>query len=99
MNFLNFSLTEVEDGVSSLEAMASTAAEQHKAALDEAQQVIDWAWQKFPQAHGPLDDGADWDHDLQVTTEDGGWHTVTLTLTGTARLVDAFIATFGAVDD
>lgn len=41
----------------------------------------------------------DWDHDLQVTIEDGGWHTVTLTLTGTARFVQEFVATFGSVAD
>ena len=99
MDFLNFKLTEVGDGVTSLEAMASTAAAQHKAVMDEAQQVLDWAWQRFPQSHGPLDDGMDWDHDLQVTLEDGDWHTVVLTLTGTARFVDAFIAAFGSVDD
>lgn len=99
MDFLNFNLTEVDDGVTSLEAMASTAAAQHQAVMDEAQQVLDWAWHRFPQSHGPLDDGMDWDHDLQVTLEGGGWHTVVLTLTGTARFVDAFIAAFGRVED
>ncbi len=33
MNFLSFELTEVDDGVSSLEAMASTALEQHAAVM------------------------------------------------------------------
>jgi len=46
-----------------------------------------------------MDDGMDWDHDLQVSIEDGGWHTVTLTLTGTARFVQEFIATFGSGAD
>ena len=32
---------------------------------------------------------------LQVTVEDGAWHTVTLTLTGLARFVEAFRLRFG----
>ena len=96
MDFLTFDLAEVDDGVSSLEAMASTQAGQHVAVMAEVQQVMDWAWRRFPQSHGPIDDGSTWDHDLQVTIEDGGWHTVTLTLTGTARFVEDFVATFGS---
>jgi hypothetical protein len=61
----------------------------------EVQQVLDWAWHRYPESHGPMDDGMDWDHDLQVTIEDGRWHTVTLTLSGTARFVEEFIAAFG----
>jgi len=95
MDFLTFDLTEVDDGVSSLEAMASTAVQQHAAVMAEVQQVLDWAWHRYPQSHGPMDDGMDWDHDLQVTIEDGRWHTVTLTLSGTARFVEEFIAAFG----
>ena len=39
----------------------------------------------------------DWDHDLQVQVEDGAWHTVTLTLTGSARFIDAFGLRFGSL--
>lgn len=94
MDFLTFEHTEVDDGVSSLEAMASTAVEQHTAVMAEVQKVLDWAWRRYPASHGPIEDGMDWDHDLQVTIEEGGWHTVTLTLTGTARIVEEFLATF-----
>jgi hypothetical protein len=41
----------------------------------------------------------DWDHDLQVTLEDGGWHRVTLTLTGTGPFIEEFLAVFGAAAD
>jgi hypothetical protein len=37
----------------------------------------------------------DWDHCLQVTVEDDLWHAVTLTLTGSQRFVEEFLATFG----
>lgn len=98
MEFLTFELAEVDDGVTSLEAMASTQSGQHEAVMAEVRQVLDWAWQRFPDAHGPIDDGMAWDHDLQVTVEEGGWHTVTLTLTGSGRFVEAFFATFGAAE-
>ena len=99
MDYLTFALDEVDDGVATLEAMASTRAVQHAAVMAEVQQVLDWAWHQFPDSHGPIDDGMHWDHDLQVTIEAGGWHTVTLTLTGTGRFVEEFIAVFGRVGD
>jgi hypothetical protein len=99
MEFLNFRIDEVDDRVSSLEAMASTRIDLHAKVMAEAQAVLDWAWCNFPAGHGQVDDGADWDHDVQVLIEDGGWHTVTVTFTGTAPFVDAFSAAFGVVQD
>lgn len=99
MDFLTFDLAEVDEGVSSLEAMASTTEAQHAAVMAEVREVLDWAWLRYPKSHGPIDDGTDWDHDLLVTVEDGGWHTVTLTLTGRARFIEDFIATFVNVGD
>lgn len=98
MHYLLFDASLGADGITTLEAMASTAAASHAAALAEARQVLDWAWQQFPDTHGPVDDGMDWDHDLQVVVEAGGWHTVTLTLTGTDRFVEAFQAVFNVPD-
>ncbi|MDZ7589661.1 MAG: hypothetical protein U5L05_03015 [Rubrivivax sp.] len=99
MHFLTFDVAELDDGVSSLEALASTATAQHAAVIAEVQQVLGWAWHRFLDSHGPIDDAMAWDHDLQVTVEDGGLHTVTLTLTGTVRFVEMFIATFGSARD
>jgi hypothetical protein len=96
MNYLDFDLSEGSDGVTTLEAMAATSAEEHTAAMAEVQQVLAWAWTNFPHTHGPADDGMDWDHELQLSVEGGRWHTVTLTLTGSARFVEAFLAVFGA---
>ncbi len=94
---LTLDVSDNDEGVVTIEALASTAAAQHAAALAEAQQLLDWAWRAFPHTHGPADDGGQWDHDLQVVDEGGGWHAVTLTLTGTAEFAAAFAATF--VDD
>ena len=99
MHFLTFDLSDNDDGVTTLEALASTSAEQHALVMAEVQQVLDWAWQQFPHTHGPADEGMDWDHDLQVSVEAGEWHAVTLTLTGSPRFVEAFGAAFGSEPD
>ena len=99
MNYLAFDHSEGDDGVTTLEALAATTAEQHPAVMAEVQQVLDWAWREFPHRHGPADAGMDWNDDLQVVTEPGGWHAVTLTLTGSPAFVEAFVETFGAPAD
>jgi len=96
MRFLSFDVSDNADGVTTLEAMASTPEAQHPAVLAEVQQVLDWAWRHFAHSHGPADEGMDWDHDLQLQQEPGGWHTVTLTLTGSERFIAAFYAAFGS---
>lgn len=95
MRYLDFDLSEGSDDITTLDAMASTPAAQHADVLAEAQQVLAWCRREFPHTEGPVGGGQDWDHELQVVVEDGGWHTVTLTLTGSARFVDAFLAVFG----
>lgn len=99
LRYLTFDVIEGNDGVTTIEALASTATDQHPEVIAEAQSLLDWAWATFPHTQGPADDGADWDHDLQVTLEDGGWCAVTLTLTASPRFVDAFMARFGSALD
>ena len=95
MQFLHFDLSDNDDGITTLEALASTSAAQHAAVMAEVQQVLDWAWHAFPHTHGAADDGMDWDHDLQVGVEGDGWHAVTLTLTGSESFTKEFVARFG----
>ena len=95
--YLTFDLSDGGDGVTTIEAMASTPAGPHAAVLTEVQQLLDWAWRHFPRTHGPVEDGMDWDHDLQVTVEPGEWHAVTLTLTGSPGFAADFIAAFGSL--
>ena len=99
LRYLTVDVSDNDEGVVTIEALAATAAAQHAAALAEAQGVLDWAWRAFAHTHGPADDGGEWDHDLQVGTEGDGWHTVTLTLTGTAEFADAFARTFEISSD
>ena len=91
---LTVDVSDNDEGVVTIEALASTPARHRAAALAEAQQVLDWAWRAFPHTHGPADDGGEWDHDLQVVDEGGGWHAVTLTLTGTPEFANAFAQAF-----
>ncbi|MCM5682283.1 hypothetical protein M8A51_22365 [Schlegelella sp. S2-27] len=99
MDYLTFDLSHDAGGLTTIEAMASTAAAQHAAVMFEVQQLLDWAWAHFPDTHGSMDDGMDWDHDLQLHVEDGGWHTVTLTLAASSRFADAWRAAFPGVLD
>ena len=94
LRLLTVDVSDNDEGVVTIEALASTPAAGHAAALAEAQHVLDWAWAAFPHTHGPADEGGEWDHDLQVGAEGDGWHAVTLTLTGTPEFAQAFAAEF-----
>lgn len=94
MRYLTFNFGEGADGVTTIEAMASTTAAAHAAVMVEVQQVLDWAWQSYPHTHGCADDGADWDHDVQVNVEDSRWHAVTLTLTASTPFLEDFLVEF-----
>jgi hypothetical protein len=95
LRYLTLDVSDNDEGVVTIEALASTSLARHAAALAEAQQVLDWAWRAFPHTHGPADEGGEWDHDLQVGVEGDGWHAVTLTLTGTPGFAREFEAAFG----
>ena len=99
MHYLTFDHSEGADGVVTLDAMASTSAARHAEVMAEVQQVLVWARRHFPHTGGPVEEGMDWDHDLQVSTEDGGWHTVTLTISASARFAEAFFDAFGRPED
>lgn len=99
MQYLHFELSDGDDGVVTLEAMASTRAGSHAAVMAEVQAVLDWSWQQFPAQHGPIEEGMAWDHELLVQDEAGDWRTVTLTLSAAAPFAEAFLAEFGGEDD
>ena len=94
MPYLTFDFSEGADGETTIEAMASTTAADHVAVMTEVRQILDWAWHNFPHTHGSSEDGADWDHDVQINVEGGQWHAVTLTLTASAPFLADFLAEF-----
>jgi hypothetical protein len=98
VRYLSFDLSDATDGITTLDALAATSAAQHPAVLAEVNRVLDWAWRHFPHSHGPVEEGQDWDHELQVQIgpeAQGHWHEVALTLTGSAAFVAEFLAEFG----
>ncbi len=99
MRYLSFERSDDADGLTTLEAMAATPADQQAAVMAEVQQVLDWAWQHCPHSHGPVDDGMDRDHDVLMAIEGGHWHAVTLPWAGSTRFVAHFLAVFGGPVD
>ena len=94
MRYLSFDLSDSGDGVATFEAWASTPQATHASVMAEVQAVLDWSAREFAGRHGPVDEGFDWDHELQIAVEAGGWHAVTLTLTGSPAFAQAFSAKF-----
>jgi hypothetical protein len=93
MRYLIFDLMEGTDDVFTLEAMATTTDVQaHEAARVEAEQVVAWAHQAFPNRHGPVEEGYAWDHQLLIQHEVGEWINVTLTISASPEFVEAFQA-------
>jgi hypothetical protein len=99
MRLLTLDVTDSTDDIWIAEFSASTRAERHAEVMREVAEVLGWARRHFPAAEGPLDEGGEWDHALQVSEEDGGWHAVTLTLSATPPLMADLLAQFAPGDD
>ena len=97
MEFLDFDTSEDEHGCASLEAMASVPPAQVPAVQAEIQQVLDWAHAAFPGLQAPLDEGGEWDFQVQQQAEMVAGQTrqtFTLSLTGTLQFCEAFRGRF-----
>jgi hypothetical protein len=66
LQYLEFDCSEDTEGVVCWDALAQPAASHTEALLREVTQLLAWASHFNPQGPGPLDEGADWDFDLQV---------------------------------
>ena len=69
LDYLDFDVSEDADGHGSFDAMASAAPAQLAALQAEVLRVLDWAHRDFSGQRGPLDDGGDWDYELQGVQE------------------------------
>lgn len=69
LNYLDFDYSEDEQGNGTFDAMASTAAAQVAAVRAEIAQVLDWAYATFPGMRAPLDEGGEWDYNLEGQQE------------------------------
>jgi hypothetical protein len=66
LQYLEFDCSEDTEGVVCWDALAQPAASHTAALLREVTQLLSWASRFSPQGPGPLDEGSDWDFDLQV---------------------------------
>ena len=71
LDYLDFDYSEDEEGTGTWDAMASVKAERVPALAAEIEAVLRWASQKFPGRQGAVEEGFDWDYDLQAQ-DDGG---------------------------
>lgn len=69
LKYLDFDHSEDTEGVGTFEAMASVGPSQRQAVRTELAQVLAWAHRRFPLGRGPIDEGRDWDVDMQDVTE------------------------------
>ena len=69
LDYLDFDFSEDADGHGSFDAMASAAPAQLAALQAEVLRVLEWAHHDFAGQRGPLDDGGDWDYELQGVQE------------------------------
>lgn len=69
LDYLDFDFSEDAEGHGSFDAMASAAPAQLPALQAEVLRVLDWAEREFAGRRGPLDEGGDWDYELQGVQE------------------------------
>ena len=67
LDYLEFDYSEDEEGTGTWDAMASVKAERVPALAAEIEAVLRWASQKFAGRQGAVEEGFDWDYDLQLT--------------------------------
>jgi hypothetical protein len=97
LRFLEFDFSEDPDGGGSFDAMASVRPAQLVAVRAEIAEVLEWAETAFAGQRGPLDEGGEWDLDLQERVDGASppWHVLTLAVSGSTAFCAAFIQRFG----
>jgi hypothetical protein len=96
LDYLDFDYSEDTEGIGTFDAMASVVPQRLAALHAEVAQVLAWAEARFPDGRGALEDGAQWDYDLQETREPAAAgrpgvlrHTVTLSIGGSPEFCAA----------
>lgn len=77
LHYLDFDYSEDDEGTGTWDAMASVTPAHLPALLAELEQVLAWAHRAFGGRRGPIDEGGDWDYDLQALHEGAApdqWH-------------------------
>jgi hypothetical protein len=69
LHYLDFDYSEDAQGHGSFDAMASTAPQFVTAVRAEIAFVLDWAHAAFPDMRAPLEEGGEWDYNLEGQQE------------------------------
>lgn len=69
LQYLDFDLSEDTEGVGTFDAMASAGPQEVARVHAEIAEVLAWAHANFPGVCNPLDEGGEWDYELQETRE------------------------------
>lgn len=69
LRYLDFDYSEDAHGHGSFEAMASVPAHRVAAVRAEIARVLDWAYAAFPDQRAPLEEGGEWDYQLEGQQE------------------------------
>jgi hypothetical protein len=70
LDYLDFDYSEDDEGTGSWDALASVTSERMPALIEEVQLLLRWA-HRFAERRGPIEDGGDWDYELQAQQDDG----------------------------
>ena len=71
LDYLEFDYSEDEEGTGTWDAMACVKAERVPALAAEIEKLLRWASQSFAGRRGAVEDGQDWDYDLQAQDDAG----------------------------
>ena len=71
LEYLEFDYSEDEEGTGTWDAMASVKAERVPTLAAEITQLLQWAQRQFAGRQGAVEEGMDWDYDLQSQDDDG----------------------------
>jgi len=69
LHYLDFDYSEDEHGHGCFEAMVSVPAHRVAAAREDIARVLDWAFAHFPDLRAPLEEGGEWDYQLESQQE------------------------------
>lgn len=92
LRWLDFDYSDGDDGIGTFDAMASVELRHAQEVQAEVDAVLAWAESAFAGRRAPVEEGGDWDADLQVTDEPGNppRQCFSLSISGT----DAFCLAF-----
>ena len=71
LDYLEFDYSEDEEGTGTWDAMASVKADRVPALAAEIEALLRWASHQFAGRQGAVEEGYDWDYDLQAQDDNG----------------------------